>query len=318
MKVLITGKLPAAAEERLRKHGYEIDRHDEDVPLSHEALRERAKDADGMITLLADKIDEALFEAAPRLKVVANYAVGYNNIDVKAAKARGVTIANTPDVLTAATADLAAALALACARRVVEGDRFTRAGKFNGWKPDLLLGAELEGKVVGVAGAGRIGSAFARRMAGFGMRVVYFNRSRNERLERELGAERLELAELMRRADLVSIHLPLSEETRGLVNAEMIASLKPTAIVVNTARGEVIDEKALIDALKNRRIFAAGFDVYDGEPNLDPDLFELENAVLLPHLGSATKETRDVMADLAARNVVAVLNGETPPTPVEE
>ncbi|MBD3410476.1 MAG: D-glycerate dehydrogenase [Ignavibacteriales bacterium] len=318
MKVLITGKLPAAAEERLRQSGYEIDRHDEDAPLTPEALRERAKDADGMITLLADKIDEALLEAAPRLKVVANYAVGYNNIDVKAATARGVTITNTPDVLTAATADLAAALALACARRVLEGDALMRAGKFTGWKPDMLLGAELEDKTVGVVGAGRIGSAFARRMAGFGMRVAYFNRSRNERLERELGAERLELAELMRRADLVSLHVPLSEETRGLVSAEMIAALKPTAIVVNTARGEVIDEKALIDALKNRRIFAAGFDVYENEPNLNPDLFELTNVVLLPHLGSATKETRDVMADLAARNVAAVLNGETPPTPVEE
>lgn len=318
MKVLITGKLPAAAEERLRQSGYEIDRHDEDAPLTPEALRERAKDADGMITLLADKIDEALFEAAPRLKVVANYAVGYNNIDVKAATARGVTITNTPDVLTAATADLAAALALACARRVLEGDALTRAGKFTGWKPDMLLGADLEGKTVGVVGAGRIGSAFARRMAGFGMRVAYFNRSRNERLERELGAERLELAELMRRADLVSLHVPLSEETRGLVSAEMIAALKPSAIVVNTARGEVIDEKALIDALKRRRIFAAGFDVYENEPNLNPDLFELTNVVLLPHLGSATKETRDVMADLAARNVAAVLNGETPPTPVEE
>jgi glyoxylate reductase len=273
-------------------------------------------EAEACICLLADRVGAEVLGGCPRLRVVANYAVGVNNIDLAAAREAGVVVTNTPDVLTEATADLTWALILAVSRRVLEGDRMVREGRFAGWKPDLLLGPGLQGKTLGVVGLGRIGTAVARRGVAFGMRVAAFTRSLSvapPEVKCELVAE-LDL--LLSRADVLTLHCPLTPETRGLIDARRLALLPPGAILINTSRGEVVDESALVAALEAGQLGGAGLDVYEREPAVHPGLVGRDDVVLLPHLGSANRETRAAMADLAVDNVLAVLAGRPPLTPV--
>ncbi|MBC7329244.1 D-glycerate dehydrogenase [bacterium] len=286
----------------------------EETPPSREIIIEKIKDCEGILVLLTDKIDAEIMDNAPKLRIISNYAVGYDNIDVKSATQRGILVTNTPGVLTETTADLAFALILATARRIVEADKFTRSGRWKSWGPMLFLGRDVYGATLGIIGLGRIGQAVARRAKGFNMRVIYFSRKRKVEVERELGVEYRELHSLLREADIVSIHTPLTEETYHLIGEKELSLMKPTAILVNTARGAVVDQKALYKALKERRIFGAGLDVYEKEPiDEDDPLMELENVILLPHIGSASVETRGRMARMAAENLLAGLRGEIPP-----
>ncbi len=265
-------------------------------------------DADALVCLLLDRIDAAVLAAAPKLRVVANCAVGVDNIDLAAAAAAGVAVTNTPDVLTEATAELAFALMLSAARRIGEGERLVRSGTWGGWALDQLLGVELHGKTLGILGFGRIGQALARRGLGFGMKVLYAD-------PHEVSAERTErvtIDELFARADVLSLHCPLTAETRRVVDARRLATMKPTAIVVNTSRGDCVDETALVDALTAGRLFGAGLDVFVGEPRIDPRLYSCPRLVLAPHIGSATTEARTSMAQLCADAVIAVLSGQRP------
>jgi glyoxylate reductase len=315
-KVVITGNLPVIAEKMFKENGISVKKIKADKTLTPKELIKEAKDADGLITLLSNKVGKDVIESLNKCKVIANYAVGYNNIDVAAATSKGIAVCNTPDVLTDATADIAMLLALGAARRAVEGEEMMRQGKFKGWAPQLLLGIELHGKTFGIIGAGRIGSAVAKRAKAFGCKIVYYSRSRNKSLEKETGAKKLNLDSLLQKSDFISLHIPLTEKTRGLIGKDKLKLLKKTAIVINTARGEVIDEKELIKMLKAKSIFAAGFDVYEGEPDVNKDLLKLENVFLLPHLGSATFDARNKMAAIAAKNVIKVLKGKKPATPV--
>jgi glyoxylate reductase len=286
----------------------------EETPPPKEIIIEKIKDCEGILTLLTDKIDAEIMDRAPKLRIISNYAVGYDNIDVKSATQRGIMVTNTPGVLTETTADLAFALILATARRIVEADKFTRSGKWKSWGPMLFLGRDVYGATLGIIGLGRIGQAVARRAKGFNMKVIYYSRKRKEDVERELGVEYRELHSLLREADIVSIHTPLTEETYHLIGEKELSLMKPTAILINTARGAVVDQKALYKALKERRIFGAGLDVYEKEPiDADDPLLELDNVVLLPHIGSASVETRGRMARMAAENLLAGLRGEKPP-----
>jgi glyoxylate reductase len=275
-----------------------------------------ARKIEGLGVLLTTRVDADLLERVPALKVVANMAVGYDNIDLTAAKERGVIVTNTPDVLTESTADLTWALILAVARNVVWGDNLVRAGRFEGWSPSLLLGLELSGKLLGIAGSGRIGSAVARRAVGFGMRICYFDEYPNERLERELGARRVAMEDLLRESDVVSIHLPLSDDTRHLFDEQRLRRMKPQAVLVNTARGPIIDEAALVRVLADGHLYGAGLDVYEREPELAEGLAALPNVTLLPHVGSATVEARNGMARLVGENILAVLDGREAPNRV--
>ncbi|MBI4560180.1 MAG: D-glycerate dehydrogenase [Candidatus Hydrogenedentes bacterium] len=271
--------------------------------------------ADALLPILTDTIDAAVMDAAgPQLKIIANYAVGYNNIDVAAATARRIPVTNTPGVLTETTADLTWALLLATARRLSESERLLRASKWSGWGPMMFLGMDVHGKTLGIFGMGRIGVAVARRAIGFKMRVLYTSLTRLESgLERELNAAPVDKATLLAESDIVSIHCPLSAETRHAFGAAEFKAMKKTACLINTSRGPVVDEEALADALKSGEIFAAGLDVYEDEPKVHPKLLHCDNAVLIPHLGSASHETRSRMAEIAATNIVARLNGEPPP-----
>jgi glyoxylate reductase len=270
----------------------------------------------GLGVQLTTAVDRELLARLPALEIVADYAVGYDNVDLAAAAERGVVVTHTPDVLTEATADLTWALILAVARRVLEGDRTARSGEWEGWHPQELLGMELTGATLAILGMGRIGEAVARRGVAFGMRIVYWSRSPRPELERELGARRLELDAALGVADVASIHLPLTDETRGLFDARRLAALKPGAILVNTARGPLVDEDALADALEAGRLMGAGLDVHEREPSVHPRLLASERTVLLPHLGSATVATRERMAEVVARNLLAVLGGAPPTDPV--
>lgn len=270
--------------------------------------------AEAVVTLLADPMTDGVMAACPSLRVVANCAVGYDNIDLDAARRHGLWVTNTPDVLTEATADLAWALILAVTRRVVEGDAMIRAGAFHGWRPDLLLGSGLQGKTLGIIGYGRIGRSVARRAAAFGMEVAYADST--EWLEPGVSARRLPLEELLAASHVVSVHCPLTPETHHLLGSRNLRLLPRGAFVVNTARGPVVDEKALVEALDSGHLGGAGLDVYEEEPDVHPGLLGRTNVVLLPHVGSATLETRAAMAGLAIENAVAVLDGREPPTPV--
>jgi len=285
-----------------------------ETPPPKEIIIEKIKDCEGILTLLTDKIDAEIMDKAQKLRIISNYAVGYDNIDVRSATQRGIMVTNTPGVLTETTADLAFALILATARRIVEADKFTRSGKWKSWGPMLFLGRDVYGATLGIIGLGRIGQAVARRAKGFNMKVIYYSRKRKEDVERELGVEYGELHSLLKEADIVSIHTPLTEETYHLIGEKELSLMKPTAILINTARGAVVDQKALYKALKERRIFGAGLDVYEKEPiDADDPLMELDNVVLLPHIGSASVETRGRMARMAAENLLAGLRGEKPP-----
>jgi glyoxylate reductase len=313
----VTGRLPGPALELLGAAGT-VAVAGTSAPLPRPSLLDHVAGARAIVCFLYDRVDAELLDAAgPRLRVIANVAVGYDNVDLEAAAARGVAVANTPGVLDDATADLAMALLLAAARRLGEGERLIRAGRPWAWGLDFMLGRDLRGKRLGIVGLGSIGRRLARRARAFGIEIAYANRGRADPgLVAELGAERLELDRLLATSDLVSLHTPLTAETRGLISAERLALMKPEAILVNTARGPIVDEAALAVALREGRLGAAALDVYEHEPRVHPELLELENITLLPHLGSATVETREAMATLAARNAVAAVRGEPLPTPV--
>lgn len=313
--VFVTRKIPGTAIEMLREH-FNVIVNEEDRPLERDELLKGVEDVQGVLCQLTDKIDDEVFEAAKSAEIFANYAVGYNNIDVKAAEKRNVIITNTPDVLTNTTAELAWALLFTVSRRIVEADKYTREGKFKMWKPELLLGTDISGKTLGIIGAGRIGKAFAAMSRGFNMKVLYYNRSRDEEFERELGATYVSMEELIQEADVISLHIPLTEDTKYLIGEKELNLMKKTAILINTARGPVVDEKALVRALKNKTIAAAGLDVFENEPALEEGLIELDNVVVVPHIGSATKETREKMGIMAAKNIINVLTGEEPINPV--
>ena len=313
-KVLVTREIPEAGLRVLEPF---------DVTVLHERPPERdellaaVRGASGILSTATETMDEEVMDAAGEgLRVIANMAVGYDNVDVKAACERGVVVTNTPGVLDETTADVAFMLMLAAARRLGEGERLLRAGTWEWWGPKQLMGRDVWGKRLGIVGFGRIGQAVARRARGFGMEVLYHNRSRREEAEREVEARYMDLDELLDTADFISIHTPLTPETAHLIGAEELRRMKPETVLVNTSRGPVIDEAALADALAERRIFAAGLDVYENEPEVHPKLLELENLVLAPHIGSASVETREKMAALAAENLATVLRGEEPKTPV--
>jgi glyoxylate reductase len=313
-KVLVTREIPAAGLRPLENYDLTVL---SEAPPARDKLLEAASGATGVLSNVTEKMDAEFMDAAGSgLKVIANMAVGYDNVDVEAASERGIVVTNTPGVLDETTADTAFMLLLAAARRLGESERTLRAGGWHWWGPKLFVGVDVWGKKLGIVGMGRIGQAVARRGRGFGMETLYHNRSRNEDTERELDARYADLEELLETADFVSVHTPLTEETRHLIGPEELDKMKPTAVLVNTSRGPVVDEGALAEALADGRIFAAGLDVYEEEPKVHPKLLQLENAVLAPHIGSGSRETRDRMAVLAAENVVAVLSSGEPKTPV--
>ena len=306
-KIFITRVIPSPGLNLVREHFLPVAWADE-MPPTREQLLAHVRGVDGLLCLLTEKIDGELMDAAgPQLKVISSMSVGVDHIDAAAATARGIPVGNTPGVLTDATADQAFALLLAAARRVTEAERFLRAGKWVTWQPSLLLGADLVGATLGIVGFGRIGQAIAKRAQGFDLRVLYHSPN----AQPAYGAKPVDLGTLLRESDFVSINVPLKAETRHLVNAEFLAKMKPNAILVNTARGGVLDQTALYDALKSKRIFAAALDVTDPEPlPMDCPLLELENCIIVPHLGSASQKTRDMMSLLAAQNLIAGLKGE--------
>lgn len=313
--VLIPRAIPQAGLEHLRREGFDYEVLADDRDVTRDELLAAVPGREAIISVLSCKIDGALFDAAgPSLRVVANYAVGFNNVDLAEATKRGIAITNTPGVLTDATADLAWALIMAAARRVCEGDRMMRTGEFEGWAPQMLLGQDLLGKTLGIVGAGRIGRAVAKRSRGWEMDVLYTNRNPNPEFENEVRAKQVDLEMLCRESDIISVHVPLTPETKHMFGAKQFAQMKPTAIFINTARGPVHDEAALAEALDTGQIAGAGLDVYEDEPKVNPDLLKCEKAVLLPHIGSGTIQTRDRMAVMVAENVVAALRGQRPPT----
>ncbi|MEA2289621.1 MAG: glyoxylate reductase, partial [Solirubrobacteraceae bacterium] len=316
-KIVVTRRIPEPALELLREAG-DVWVSPHDRPLETAELHDAVAGADIAVTLLHDKVDDAFLDAAgDQLRAVTNVAVGFDNIDVPAATRRGVLITNTPGVLTEATADLAMTLILAITRRAGEGERLIRNREPWSWHMFMLLGMGLQDKTLGVVGMGAIGQSLARRAKAFGMDIVYSDaRPAAPEVEAELGARRMELDELLAVSDVVSLHAPLMDETRHLINAERLAQMKDTAYLVNSARGPIIDEAALVEALRSGQIAGAGLDVYENEPKVHEGLLELDNVVLLPHLGSATIETRTAMGVLAAKNAIAVLEGGQPPTPV--
>jgi glyoxylate reductase len=312
--VLVTQKVPASAVAILRQSAT-VDLSDSRLEPS--ALRDRVKGKDAIVCLLTDRIDdEVLAAGAPDLKVVANVAVGFDNIDVAAARARGIVVTNTPDVLTNATADLTWALILAVTRRIAEGDRLVRRGGWKGWALDFMLGTELRGKQLGIVGSGRIGRAVAEKAGAFGMTVAFARRPGDAGRSADRGSSDLSFDELLSTSDVVSLHVPMRPETKHLIDRTALARMKRTAFLINTARGPVVDEAGLVWALQERLIAGAGLDVFEREPEVHAGLLEFENVVLVPHLGSATRETRTAMAELAARNAVAVISGRAPLTPV--
>jgi glyoxylate reductase len=314
--ILITRALPEAAIHTARTRA-DVDLHTGERPLTRPDLVARLSGKQGLVCLITDTIDADLLEACPDLRVVANVAVGYNNVDVAAATRRGVVVTNTPDVLTETTADFAWTLLMATARRLPEADRYVRDGRFTQWEFMLLLGGDVHGKTLGIVGFGRIGRAMARRARGFNMRVLYQDTvAADPATEGELGASRADLPTLLRESDFVSLHTPLLAETRHVINAESLRTMKRTAYLINASRGPVVDEAALAQALKEGWIAGAGLDVFEEEPKVHPGLLSLPNVVLAPHIASASYETRLKMAMLAVENCLAVVAGQRPPTPV--
>ncbi|MCG2701042.1 D-glycerate dehydrogenase [Candidatus Parcubacteria bacterium] len=317
-KIFVTRQIPEVGINLLEEKGWDVSVGPEGS-ISREDLLEGVKGVDAILSVLTEKIDGEVMDAAgSQLKIVANYAVGYNNIDVAEAKKRGVVVTNTPGVLTDTVADHAVGLILAVAQRIAEGDKYTREGKYKAWGPKLFLGGDIKGKTLGIVGLGRIGFAVAERlMKGFEMKVIYYDIKRNEELEKEHNIEYREINDLLKEADFVSLHTALTDETKHLINAERLELMKPTAYLVNTSRGPIIDEKALVEVLKNKGIAGAALDVFENEPELSPGLIELDNAILTPHIASATIGTRNKMSEMAAQNIIASLEGQTPSNLVE-
>jgi len=316
MKVFITRELPEIAFELLRKNKISFDYYKKDQPIPRKLLLQKVNDCDALIPLLTEKIDRELIDQMHNCKIIANYAVGYNNIDIDYAKKKKIIVTNTPDVLTESTADLTLALVLACARRIFEGEKLLRENNYKGWKPKLLLGTELKNKTFGLLGAGRIGSSVAVRAKSFGTNIIYFDKNRRLKLERETGARKVSLNYLLQNSKIISVHLPLNEKTYHLLDVTKLRLLNEHSILINTSRGEIIDESALIKLLQKAKPISVGLDVFENEPNLNPELLKFPNVVVIPHLGSATHEARDGMAELAVKNVINVLNGKAPLSPV--
>jgi len=316
MKIFITQEIPEVGIDLLKKKGFEVSIYKKDKPIPRKDFIKEIKNCDAVITLLTDKVDKEVINKMKNCKVIANYAVGFNNIDVAYANSKGIIVTNTPDVLTDSTADLTMSLVLACARRISEAEKLVRSKKFSGWKPKLLLGIELRNKKFGILGAGRIGTEVAIRAHSFGCKILYYSNKKNVFLENRLKSKRLSLNSILKQSDILSIHLPLNKHTYNLINESNLGLLKESAILINTARGEIVDEKILISMLKNKKIFAAGLDVYEDEPNIKKGFYNLSNVILLPHIGSATVEARNNMSILAAKNIIAVLNKKKALTPV--
>lgn len=315
-KIFITRALPGPAIDELHKSFGEpsVEVFAEDRVIRRDELLQGVQGANALLPILTETIDAGVMDAAgPQLKIIANYAVGYNNIDIDAATERKIIVTNTPGVLTETTADLAWALILGATRRTGEGERFLRAGKWDAWSPQLLLGPDVHGKTLGIFGMGRIGEAVARRAWGFNMPILYANRNRRPpQVERELNATYVDKETLLAQADILSLHCPLTPETRHAFGAPEFEAMKKTVVFINTTRGPVVDEAALAEALQSGEIAAAGLDVYEEEPSVHPELLKCENAMLLPHMGSGTFETRGKMAEIAAKNIIAVLGGQAP------
>lgn len=315
--IFVTRKIPEVGLRWMREGGHEVVVSEKDGVLTPDELKAAlsARPYDGVVSLLTDTIDTDILKVAPQVKIVANYAVGFNNISVPELSASGVVVTNTPGVLTDTVAEYTSALILAVSKRIPEADRFMRAKKYEGWAPELLLGSDLSGKTLGIVGAGRIGSGVARRMsAGFGMKVKYYDIARSESLEAEVECEYYSsLEELLKESDVVSIHVPLLPQTHHLINAERLALMKSSAYLINTSRGPVIDEIALVEALRKGIIKGAGLDVFENEPDLAPSLVELDNVTLAPHIASASEETRGRMSELVATNINEFFLGKTPP-----
>ncbi len=313
-RVYVARRLPDRAMALLREHTDVAVWGTDEIPPPRSVLLRETAPCDGLLSLLTDKIDGALLDACPRVKVVSNYAVGFDNVDVEAATARGVVVTNTPGVLTETTADFAFTLLMAAARRVVEADRYTREGKWQSWMPMLFLGQDIHHATLGLVGLGRIGAAMAKRASGFDMNVLYHDVVRREDLERSMGIEYTTLEDLLRRADFVSVHTPLTAQTRHLIGAEELKLMKKTAVLINSARGPIVDQDALVDALRSGTIAAAGLDVFEVEPiPAGHPLLSLPNVVVVPHIASASVETRTKMALMAVENLLAVLSGRRPP-----
>jgi len=311
-RVYVTRRIPERGI-RLLKERVEVEVHEGELPPSKEVIIQHTRDKDGLLSLLTDRIDSEVMDSCPSLKVISNYAVGYDNIDVAAATERGIVVTNTPGVLTETVADFTWALLMASARRIVEADGSTRAGEWKTWGPTLLLGADVVGKTLGIIGAGRIGSSVAKRAAGFSMRILYTDNGRKEDFERQTGARFADLDTLLRESDFVSLHVPLTEGTRHMIAEPELSKMKPTAILINTSRGPVVDEEALYRALMSGRISGAALDVFEKEPiPASSPLLKLKNLVVTPHIASASVETRDKMAEMAAESIIDALLGRTP------
>jgi glyoxylate reductase len=317
-RVVVTGRIPAQGVAMLREAGHDVDAWDEPTPISREELLRRVVGADAIVSLLTEKVDDELLAAAgPQVKVVSNVAVGYNNIDVPACTARNVIATNTPGVLTDATADIAMSLILMTTRRLAEGERVIRSGESWQWGMFYLLGSSIQGRRLGIVGMGAIGAATARRAKAFGMTIAYSNRNPvSPELATELGCERLSMDELLATSDIVSVHCPYSPATHHLISTDQLKMMKSSAYLINTARGPIVDEAALVHALQQGEIAGAGLDVFEKEPEVHAGLVDRNDVVLIPHLGSATIETRTAMATLAATNTLSVLSGKPAPTPI--
>jgi lactate dehydrogenase-like 2-hydroxyacid dehydrogenase len=310
--VFVTRRIPQAGIDQLKSVCDRVDINPADRPISREDLLETVPGRTGVVCMLSDRIDAAVMDAAgPQCRGFANYAVGFNNIDLEAATARNICVTNTPDVLTEATADLAWSLLMSAARRIVESDQFFRTGQWDGWGPMQFLGQDVFGSTIGIVGAGRIGSAVGRRAAGFKMKVLYTARRCVKSLD-AIGGRRVELDDLLQKSDYVSLHVPLTDETRHLISQRELALMKSTAVLINTARGPVVDEKALVDALAGGGIAAAGLDVYENEPQPAPGLTDLPNVVCAPHIGSATGTTRTKMSLMVANDLLSAMQGQRP------
>jgi len=311
MRIYITRKIPEAGLALLGE--YEVEVREEQGPIAKSELLKKVVDVDGLLCLLTDPVDEEVIAAGNRLKCISNYAVGFNNIDVLAATKKGIIVTNTPGVLTDTTADLAFTLLLSSARRIAESDRFMRAGEYIGWDPMLHLGWDVHGKTLGIVGFGKIGIAMARRAKGFDMKVLYHDQARSPgELEQQLGAQFAEMKDLIAESDFISLHVPLTDSTRHFIGEEQLGMMKKTAVLVNTSRGPVVDEQALAEALRDGVIAAAGLDVYENEPRVNPLLEKLPNVTLAAHIGSASHRTRSLMAEMAAENLIAGLSGKRP------
>lgn len=317
-KVFLTRELPPKAMQRLREET-ELEMNKEDRVLTKEELMAGIKGKDALLCLLTDQIDNEVLSANPDLQVVANYAVGFNNIDVEAATKMGIPVSNTPGVLTETSADLAFALIMSVGRRIPEADKYIRTGQWNGWGPLQFLGTDIHGATLGIIGLGRIGKALVKRARGFGMEIKYWNRTRlTKGEENQLGVEYHSFDEVLKVADFMSIHVAYNQETHHIISSRELDMMKPTAVLINTSRGPIVDEKALVNALQAGQIGGAGLDVFENEPQIEPELLEMDQVVILPHLGSATIATRTRMAMIAIDNLLAVFNGKEAPNLIND